>query len=200
MDFEIPIALVDDLHNMSICCSFVDEPLPVEVGEFEGDARLADDSWIHLISEAIPRAESATPRWHYHIDLQRSFGKPKKQASHSLSQIQEHLGLANGRHDQATLIQATFRVAVEVLPLTGVIQPFLGMNVSASTAKMALRGVDYSVDNAEVDDLSWKLTKDKKTVEVSLKARRAITVQPQFISDLQKQYQTLFKQLVLEQP
>ncbi len=199
MEFAIPTALVANLHCMSICFSFKMDQDQAGIAGFVGDARLLDDSWIHLNSEFLPPTETRPSRWHLHIDLQRTFGSSKKAATNQLSDLRDHMNLGPGQGVDSTLVQSIFRIAVDALPQSGVIQPFIGIAVSSTFATMAIRGVTYNVDEAEVDELSWKLLRDSKTVEVSLKSRRALTMAPSLLVDLQAQQSAIFRQLVLEQ-
>lgn len=198
MTFETPEALESYLSQLTICCSFTVDTDATTHSAFDGDARLPDESWIHLVSDYSEESEDRPRRWHFHIDLKRSFTAKKKPASHELQDIIQQAEHAIGQIDRTAAVHSVFKVPREILPPDGVIQPFVGLAVSQHDTKLQVRGLKYNVEDSEIEGLSWQIAKSQKDVEVTLVSRRPLTIQSDVLVSLQQKHASVFNRLILE--
>ena len=199
MPVTIPEALCENLSFLSICIT-ADSHKELFAEPFEGDARMSDGSWVHLITGRISEDEEKAVKAHYHVDLKRSFKRTDKDpASHTIEQLQPIFDLGIDLTDEDAAIKSVFVVETNVLPQGGIIRPFLGLAVNAKTSSLGVRGMQFDLTEEGADTLSWRRMPNSPNVEVRFGSRLNLVVDDNLIVNAMARHADVFRRLVLEE-
>ena len=197
-DSFLPVFSESRCEILTVCAYISDfsDTGATKEASFSEDAQLTGGSWLHVVSEVKPgMSADSDDRLHLHVDVKRRF-KDKKPTS-TFAQLAEELAKYGGK-TVSCWIEATYRVAVDDLPSGGVIRAFLGLSTQAGKHSLAFRGAKMTIDDEQLDELTWQLVEDGKSVMVVLDANLKTTIGTSYVKEASEFLNGAFRRIALD--
>ena len=180
-------------RSLHICFHF---PTPIPVEPIDGDARFGSDAWFHVVVGEVPKGKIS--QTHLHFDIVKGLkGRRQIAASHDLSELISRVAKFAGMTALAW-IAAEYFVPVDILPRRGAIDAFLGLSTKTGGVNLGFIGATMKIEDESLDELSWKLTPDRKNVSIELDMLISCTVDNECCLKAEQVATSALKRLILD--